>query len=59
MGEIVAWPPSAVADDPSALLSPTPSPSSSLLALFACSLDASPGMSAVVLYYYTFHETAL
>ena len=46
----MACPPSPVADDPSALPSPTSSPSSSVT-LLACSLDASPWMLAVPLYF--------
>ena len=53
VSETAACPPSPVADDPSILhlpprLPPQASDSSS------CSVDASPCMLAVVLYYYTF-----
>ena len=59
VSEIVACPPSPIADDPSAL------PSSHLLSLLhsvfllSCSLDASSCMPAVMLYYYTFQDTVL
>ena len=59
VSEIVACPPSPIADDPSAL------PSSHLLAvlqsvtLLSCSLDASSCMPAVILHYYTFKGTVL
>ena len=56
--EIAACPPPPIADDPSAL----PSHLLSLLqsiTLLACSLDASPCMPAVVLYYCTFQGTVL
>ena len=52
MSEIAAFPPSPVANIPSALMSPTTSPSS--VTLLACSLSASSCMPAVVLYYWTF-----
>ena len=54
VSEIVACPPSPIADDPLAL------PSSHLLSLLqsvfllSCSLDASSCMPAAILYYYTF-----
>ena len=60
VSEIAACPPSAIADDPSAL--PSPSHLLSLLqsvTLLACSLDASPCMPAVVLYYCIFQGTVL
>ena len=56
MSEIAACPLSPIADDPSALPSPTSSPYSSLL---ACSLDASPCMPAVALHYCTFQGMVL
>ena len=53
--ETAACPPSPIADDPSALPSPSSSPSSSQsVTLLACSLGASPRMSAVVLDYLYF-----
>ena len=50
MSEIAACPPSPIADDPSALPPPPPLPPPSVTRL-ACSLDASPCMPAVVLYF--------
>ena len=57
MSEIAAFPPSPVADIPSALMSPTSSPSS--VTLLACSLSASSYMPADVWYYCTFQGTML
>ena len=57
MSEIAAFPPSPVANIPSALMSPTSSPSS--VTLLACSLSASSYMPAVVRYYCTFQGTML
>ena len=59
VSEIATYPPSPIADDSSAvpishLLSPLQS-----LTLLAYSLDASPCMLAVVLYYCTFQGTVL
>ena len=59
VSETAAYPPSPIADDPSAL------PSSHLLSLLQsvtllfCSLDASPCMPAITLYCYTFQGTVL
>ena len=58
MNEIRVRPPSPIADDPSAVPSPTFSPSPSA-ALPACSLDASPCAPAVVLFHCTFQGTVL
>ena len=57
MSEIAGWPPFPIADDPSALSSPTPSLALQSVILLACSLNASPCMPAVVLYYYAFQGT--
>ena len=57
VSEIAACPPSPIADNPSALPSPTFSPSSSQLTLLACSPNASTCMPAVVLYYCAFQGT--
>ena len=58
MSVIADWPPFPIAEDPSALSSPTLFLSLQSVTL-ACSLDASPCMPAVVLYYYTFQGTVL
>ena len=59
MSEIAAFPPPPIADDPSALPSPT-RPHPPVNNSFACSLDASPCMSAgMVLDYWTFQRTVL
>ena len=52
MSDTAPCPPSPIADNPSALPSPTPSLLQSV-ALLACSLHTSPWMPAVVLYYST------
>ena len=57
MSEIAGWPPFPIADDPSALSSPTPSLALQSVILLACSLNASLCMPAVVLYYYAFQGT--
>ena len=49
-----AGPPSAAAGHRSALPSPTSPPLLQSVSLLACSLDASPGMPAVILYHSTF-----
>ena len=51
MSDIAACPPSPIADDPSAVPSPPLPPP--VTNSSACSLDASPCMPAVVLYYST------
>ena len=56
--EIAACPLSPIADDPLALPSPTPSILQSVT-LLACSLNASPCMQTVVLYYCIFQGTEL
>ena len=61
MNKIAACPPSPIAEDPSVLYLPLALPASVTLfpTLPACSFDASPSMSAVVLYYSTFQGTVL
>ena len=59
MSGIAACPPSPIADDPSALPSPTSFPRLQSVTLLTCSLDARPCMLAVVLYYSTFQGTVL
>ena len=53
------WDPPSAPDNPSALPSPTSSASLQSVTLLACSLDASPCVPAVGLYYCTFHGTLL
>ena len=57
MSDIAACPPSPIADDPSALPSPTSFPCLQSVTLLTCSLVASPWMPAVVLYYCTLQGT--
>ena len=57
VNDIAACPLSPIADYPSAL--PSPMSSVSSVTLLACSLDASPCMPAVVLFYCTFQGTVL
>ena len=59
MSVIADWPPFPIAEDPSALSSPTLFLSLQSVALFNCSSDANPCMPAVALYYYTFQGTVL
>ena len=54
MSDIAACPLSPIAADPSVLPSPSSPPSSTYSNPFACSLDASPWVPAVVLHYCTF-----
>ena len=56
VSETAACPPSLIADDPSALPSPTLFLFRSVT-LLACSLDATPCIPAVVLYYCIFQGT--
>ena len=58
VSEIAACPLSPIADDPLALPSSTPSILQSVT-LLACSLNASPCMPTVVLYYCIFQVTEL
>ena len=57
VSEIAACPLPPVSDGPSALSTPTSSPSLQSATLLAYSLDSSAGMSAVALYHWAFQRT--
>ena len=60
ISEIAACPPSPISDSPLTLPSPTSSLSrQESITLLACSLDVSPYIPAVVLYYCTFQGIVL